>query len=278
MRPARNLRFLIFLVAMVAPSGIRGQSEPLRLCYAPDGILPESCVSFFPYPISKEGFEFPEYTAGALVGMRGGDIELSVIISQRGEAQDIRVVKSLGKAFDEAAIAALRKTRFNPGTYKGQVVAVRATAVLHLSCSAYLADAVNPTTSDYTLAGGAKTHSHWKGSLTDCGNDPKLLKQGLCAPMLVNKTVSYVTEKDFKLAETSGTVILSANVDEQGFPRDIRIVTPAEEELNERAIALVRGWRYRPALYKGQPFTVRARLEVRFWSCGLGPMNWGLEP
>jgi TonB family protein len=278
MRPARNLPFLIFLVAVVAPRGIRGQSEPLPLCYAPNGIPPESCVSFFPRPSSTGNFEFPKYTSDALLGTRGGNIELSVIISESGEAEDIRVVKSLGKELDEPAIAALRQTRFNPGRYKGQVVPVRGTAVLHLNCLAYYADAVTPTTSDYTPAGNAKTNSHWKGPLADCGNDPKLLRRGHCAPILVLKTGTSLGEKkDSKLAEANGTVILSATIDEQGYPRDIRIVTPTADELNQRAIAMLQEWRFRPALHKGQPFKVRARLEVRFWFCALN-MFWGLEP
>ena len=273
MRPARNLLFFIFLIAMVAPSGIRGQSEPLPLCSAPSGIPPESCVSFSPSPYPN--FEYPEYTAEALVGTRGG-IELSVIISQTGVAQDIQVVKSLGKELDEAAIAALRQTRFKPATHKGQVVPTRGTAVLHISCLAYMTDSIIPKTSDYTPAEDARTHSHWKGRLTDCGNDSKLLKRGVCAPMLVMKTAPKI-DNDSKQADTNGRVLLSAKIDEQGNVRDIRIVTPANDELNERAMKAAKEWRFRPALYKGQPFMVRAKLELRFWSC-VPSMFWSLEP
>ena len=259
---------------MVAPSGIRGQSEPLPLCSAPSGIPPESCVSFSPSPYRN--FEYPEYTAEALVGTRGGNIELSVIISQTGVAQDIQVVKSLGKELDEAAIAALRQTRFKPATHKGQVVPTRGTAVLHISCLAYMTDSIIPKTSDYTPAEDARTHSHWKGRLTDCGNDSKLLKRRVCAPMLVMKTAPKI-DNDSKQADTNGRVLLSAKIDEQGNVRDIRIVTPANDELNERAMKAAKDWRFRPALYKGQPFMVRAKLELRFWSC-VPSMFWSLEP
>ena len=274
MHPARNLLLLVFLVAMVAPSGIRGQSKSLPLCYAASGIPPESCVSFFPSP--DRDFEYPKYTLQSLVGTRGGNIELSVVISESGVAQDIRVVKSLGKDLDEATIAALRQTKFNPGTYKGQAVSTRGTAVLHVSCLAYMATGPTPETSDYTPAEDAKKHSQWKGPLTDCGQDPKLLRRGVCAPMLVNRTTVTI-EKDSKLAEMSGTVILSVKIDEQGFVRDIHIVTSAEEKLNEQATALLHEWRFRAALYKGQPFIVRARLRLRFWSCA-DHMYWDLVP
>lgn len=277
MVPARNPAFLSLLVAMLVPCGIRGQSEPLPLCYATDGKPPESCVSFFPRPSSTGGFELPKYTPDALLSVKGGNIELSLTISESGEAQDIRVVKSLGKELDEPAITALRQTRFNPGKYKGRVVSVRGTAALHLSCLGYLADASAPATSDYTPAEDATTRPHWKGTLGDCENDPKLLRRGLCAPVLVMKTAIYLEKKDSELAATNGTVILSATVDEQGLTRDIRVVTPAEDKLNERAISAVQKWRFRPALHKGQPFKVRARVEVRFWSCAPG-MFWSLEP
>jgi TonB family protein len=215
---------------------------------------------------------YPKYTAEALAGTRGGNIELSVVISQSGVAQDIRVVKSLGKGLDETAIAALRQTKFKAATYKGQAVSTRGTAVLHVTCVGYTAESP-PEISDYAPAEDAQKHPHWKKPLTDCGLDPKLLRRGVCAPMLVNRTAATIG-----LAEMNGTVIMSIKIDEQGFVRDIRIVTPAEKELNERATAAVHEWRFRPALYKGQPFMVRARLQLRFWWSCAPSMYWGLVP
>jgi len=176
MRPARNLLLLVFLVAMVAPSSVRRQSEPLPLCYAPSGTPPESCVSFFPSP--DRDFVYPKYTAEALAGTRGGNIELSVVISQSGVAQDIRVVKSLGKGLDETAIAALRQTKFKAATYKGQAVSTRGTAVLHVTCVGYTAESPIPEISDYAPAEDAQKHPHWKEPLTDCGLDPSCCDVG----------------------------------------------------------------------------------------------------
>lgn len=279
MLPARGLVLLLLAGgATLVPCNAQGQKQPLSLCYGHSGIPPESCVSSWPTLSSEPGrVNYPKYTAEDLVGT-GGNIELSVTINRRGVPQDIKIVKSFSKALDKGAIAALRQTRFEPGKYEGRVASARGTAVLHLSCSAYRADGVIPKTSDFTPVEDVATPFHWKRRLPDCSKDrdSSVLRHRVCAPLLIHEPSSEI-EKDSKLAETGGNVILSARIGEHGYTQDIRIVTPAGEELNERAMALVRGWVFRPALDKLRPFPVRARLEVRFWSC-VPTMSWSLKP
>ena len=48
-----------------------------------------------------------------------------LIVNESGEVQDVRVVKSDDRAFDDAALAALRKYRYSPPlTSQGEVVKV----------------------------------------------------------------------------------------------------------------------------------------------------------
>jgi TonB family protein len=48
----------------------------------------------------------------------------SLVVSPKGTPEDIRVVRSGGKAFDESAMEAIRKYRFSPAMRRGKSVAV----------------------------------------------------------------------------------------------------------------------------------------------------------
>ena len=66
----------------------------------------------------------PEYSADALKHKIKGHVSVAFVVGRDGRAHDIRVTKSLGHGLDEEAIAALKRWRFSPGTYKGVPVPV----------------------------------------------------------------------------------------------------------------------------------------------------------
>jgi protein TonB len=59
-----------------------------------------------------------------------------------------------------------------------------------------------------------------------------------------------------------GNVVLRVLVDENGEPKDIKVVQGARSDLNDAAIAAARQWRFEPATKKGWP--VRTYTTVRF--------------
>jgi TonB family protein len=83
----------------------RGQpcAEPPRQVYSPDPDYPEEA--------QKEGLP--------------GTVVLWTIITKEGKASNIRVRTAAGHGFDEAAIAALSRWKFDPATYEGKPVAVQ---------------------------------------------------------------------------------------------------------------------------------------------------------
>lgn len=74
--------------------------------------------------------------------------------------------------------------------------------------------------------------------------------------------------RDSKQTEMWGTVVLSVKIREDGKVEDARIIKPADEERNLLALANAQesALRFIPAIYKGRPVAVRAKVEVRFWT------------
>jgi len=278
-RGTQNL-LLIFLGWTLVATSVQGQSEALPICRSIRTVADAPCADL-PREISAE---FPAFSKRSVEATRGGDVVLSVTISQAGIPEEIQVEKSRGSRFDEEVVAAFRQCRFKPTIYKNESRAVRGTATLHLTCHTYRAVMTAPAVSDYTPAEGEGAR-HWKGSLQSCGrdstlrSDPQWMKIRKCAPELAN-TIPIDVAGDSKQAEMWGTVVLSVKIREDGRVEDARIIKPADEELNRLALANAQEsmFRFLPAFYKGRLMAVWARVEVRFWTCDSSSPYWELGP
>ncbi|HET9953930.1 MAG TPA: TonB family protein [Polyangiaceae bacterium] len=61
-----------------------------------------------------------EYTDSARAARVEGRVRLELSLNERGEIQDVRVLRGLGYGLDEAALAAARRMRFRPATRCGK--------------------------------------------------------------------------------------------------------------------------------------------------------------
>ena len=78
-----------------------------------------------PVLIESSGVK-PVYPEEALRAGLEGLVVLEAIVDERGRVgHDVKVVRSLGHGFDEAAIAAVRQWRFRPATRDGKPIKVR---------------------------------------------------------------------------------------------------------------------------------------------------------
>lgn len=81
-------------------------------------------------------------------------------------------------------------------------------------------------------------------------------------------SVTYKVDPEYsdeaRLVNYSGTVLLSVVVDTEGKARSIALVKGLGLGLDERAVAAVRQWRFKPGTKDGHPVNVRARIEVNF--------------
>lgn len=86
---------------------------------------------------------------------------------------------------------------------------------------------------------------------------------GVSAPVPIHRVEPEYSEEARK-AKFQGTVVLSIVVDEQGVPRNFKVVRPLGLGLDEKAIEAVTKWRFRPGYREGRPVAVMATVEVNF--------------
>jgi protein TonB len=86
---------------------------------------------------------------------------------------------------------------------------------------------------------------------------------GVSAPSLLFKIDPEYSEEARK-AKYSGVVILSLEVDQTGRARHLQVSKGIGLGLDERALEVVKQWRFKPGLKNGKPVIVRAQIEVNF--------------
>jgi periplasmic protein TonB len=86
---------------------------------------------------------------------------------------------------------------------------------------------------------------------------------GISAPQALTTPDPDYTE-EARNAKTQGTCILWLIVDDQGKPRDIRIVRGLGFGLDAQAVDAVKQWRFQPAMKDGHPVNVQISVEVGF--------------
>jgi protein TonB len=69
----------------------------------------------------------PEYSEEARKAKFQGTVVLFVIVDEKGNPRDLKVIRPLGLGLDQKAIEAVQKWKFNPGKKDGKPVAVQAT-------------------------------------------------------------------------------------------------------------------------------------------------------
>ncbi len=86
---------------------------------------------------------------------------------------------------------------------------------------------------------------------------------GVTLPVLIRRVDPEFSEEARK-ARHSGIVILHADVDSTGRARNIRVVQSLGMGLDEKAVAAVSQWLFKPGTKDGKAVAVSANIEVRF--------------
>ena len=87
---------------------------------------------------------------------------------------------------------------------------------------------------------------------------------GIAEPTIVHK-VPPVYPRSAKLDGAQGIVLVSAAIDTQGNPGEVRVLHSPDPRLSEAAVQAARQWRWEPARTRdGQPIAVRFTLTFNF--------------
>lgn len=92
---------------------------------------------------------------------------------------------------------------------------------------------------------------------------PRAPTGAITNPVLLFKVEPEFSEEARK-AKHQGVVILSAEVDTNGRLRNVRVLSGLGLGLDEKAIAAVAQWRFRPGYRDGRPVVAVATIEVNF--------------
>jgi TonB family protein len=94
-------------------------------------------------------------------------------------------------------------------------------------------------------------------------NDARPVGPEITPPTLIRKVEpEYSTDARAKRIE--GLVKLSVVVDAEGSPVNIKVLSPLEPGLDQRAVQAVQQWRFRPARKSGKTVAVTAVISVDF--------------
>jgi TonB family protein len=86
---------------------------------------------------------------------------------------------------------------------------------------------------------------------------------GVSAPFLAyDPDPQYTPEA--KKAKYQGVCLVQLIVDENGNPRNVRVLRPLGMGLDQKAIEAVSQYRFRPAMMSGKPVPVKVNIEVNF--------------
>jgi TonB family protein len=102
-----------------------------------------------------------------------------------------------------------------------------------------------------TIATPFAPHAHWPCEAT------------VTVPK-VTKEVKPSYTPNAMARQIQGTVIMQAVVEHGGVPGDIRVLGSLDPELDDQAVHALRGWRFQPGTFQGEPAAIIVTVELTF--------------
>jgi TonB family protein len=161
---------------------------------------------------------------------------IGLVVAADGTPEDLALLSPSLGPLDDAALAAVRQSKFEPGTLRGKPVPVRACVWVPFM------DAGHPAV---PLSGGL-------------GRIP-----GMIAPKPKSNVEARFSDEARK-KHRGGTVFVTMTVTEQGMPANVQVVAGPGMGLDEEALKAVRQYRFQPATLLGTPVPSQITVEVNF--------------
>jgi TonB family protein len=215
------------------------------------------------------------------------EITLSLIVDANGKPRDVTVVKPVGTPIERLAMRIVEKDSFEPGTLKGESVAVKLKEHVAIEgCYATKKDANGNATEVFQLRAqpkqtfGEKKRQDYippeasepdepselpAPSAPPAPENPELERvgHGVSAPVPLNSVEAEFSD-EAKRKGVSGVCLISLIVDTQGKPQNPRVVRGVGYGLDEKALEAVRKYHFKPAMKGKVPVPVMITVEVNF--------------
>ncbi|GMU86868.1 MAG: hypothetical protein AMXMBFR48_21090 [Ignavibacteriales bacterium] len=187
------------------------------------------------------------YPKEAAKAGKEGIVFISTIISEKGEPGTLTVEKSADKLLDEAAVTAIRKTKFTPGIKDGKNVRVKITIPVSFKLSKDFKTQKEKTEKDSN-----------SDILTEADKMPEIV--GGMQSLL--KAIVY--PESAKKAGIQGKVFVSVVVDENGKILSTEVLKGTHPELDTAALNAVNKISFTPGEHKGKNVKVKLVIPVQF--------------
>jgi len=155
------------------------------------------------------------------------------------------------------AMAAVKASTFQPGTLNGIPVPVR------VCVSVEFPPFRPPSTVVVDCDQSRMQNGFGAAASSASANDALKLPPGAKPPVVIRSVVPEFSD-EARAERVEGVVLISTIVDTQGMPTEIRVERSIGHGLDEKAVAAVSQYRFRPATLDGKPIAVRIRIEVSF--------------
>ena len=114
-----------------------------------------------------------------------------------------------------------------------------------------------------TGMGSGKGAGLGPGSGGNTGGGVRQIGGGVSAPVLLYQVDPEFSE-EARRSKTAGNVLVNLWVDENGNPSHVHVIRGSGMGLDERAVAAVKLYKFKPAMENGKPVTVEMNVEVTF--------------
>lgn len=188
-------------------------------------------------------------------GIKEGDAQIAVAVDERGQLQDYLVIGYSRKEFADAAVAVLKRWKFEPMRLRG--VPHPVTQELRFNFESRGLSVVNQTIGDYV-------ESRIERLAPDLYSFRAFTLRELDRLPVPREIVAPVYPQELVDNGISGRVSVEFYIDENGQVRLPSVRTTAHEELSMAAILAVQRWRFDPPQRHGRPVLVRAIQDFNF--------------
>jgi len=187
-----------------------------------------------------------------------GNVLVTATITDRGKAKNIKVIKGLGLGCDEAAVEAVKVTKFIPGEKNGEIVSAEITFPIPFKIKENKSEIAVSKTNIVTKPDSVLDENNKKFVTCDFDECPKPV--GGITELL--KNLRYPPQA--KRNEISGDVEIKAKINELGFVMSADVVKGIGYGCDEAAKSAIIKTVFEPAKQNGKTVECEAVIVVPF--------------